>query len=431
MVAGKGIFSSTACLLLLASALPGRAMAAPVVHLLLKKGTPVELRLAKTISSTNAHPGQPVDFVVVHDLQVHGFTVIRRGSTAVGSVIRVRKDHPLGMPGDVTLQLDSVELADGRRIRLSARERFKGKSHVLRMSIKMVLTAAVYWPLAPLFLLSHGRERTVLAGTKVTAYTVEPVSIPTWNLCPSTDGGLTLPQVIQMLPSRVTNYSGRPGDALDLVFWGTRAEVQAAFTSAGWIVPDRPTPRIIWPLIWHRWHYKKLPMFNLYVYGRPEDLAYVLPNPRLIVERRHHVRIWKTDYELDGIPLWVGSATHDVSIEIVLRKLSIFHRINPNVDKERNFIGRDLAKHWHPVQEEYLDAANPVYFAKTATGQSYHTDGRILFVDLNRHEPLLVLARTRPPASSADCGAPRMDTAQVNVGGQERPSAFSRNHPPS
>jgi hypothetical protein len=423
----KGTFSSTAWLLLLASALPGRAFAAHPAHLLIQRGTPVELRLAHAVSSADAHPGEHVDFVVVHDVQVHGFTVIRRGSTAIGSVIHVKKDHPLGMPGDVTLQLDSVELADGRRIGLSAHERFKGRSHLVRMSVKMVLTAAVYWPLAPLFLLSHGKERTVLAGTKITAYTVAPVSIPTWHLCPSSEGGLTLPQIIQMLPSRVTNLNGRPGDTLNLAFWGTRAELQAAFTKAGWIVPDKPTARIIWPLIWKRWHYKKLPMFNLYVYGRPEDLAFVLPNPRLIVEQRHHVRIWKTDYELDGIPVWVGSATHDVSIEIVLHKLSIFHRINPNVDAERNFIGRDLAKHWHPLQEEYLRAANPVYFARTATGQSYHTDGRILFVDLNPHKPLLLLAGTQPPADDAGCGEPPMDTAQINPEAQSRPYSFSPN----
>ncbi|MGC8548059.1 MAG: LssY C-terminal domain-containing protein [Acidobacteriaceae bacterium] len=332
-------------MLLLASALPGRAMAAPSVHLLIQKGTPIELRLAHSVSSANAHPGQTVDFVVIHDLQVRGFTVLRRGSTAIGWVVRVKHDHLLGIPGGVTLQLGSVELADGRPIQLSAQQKFRGRSHLLRMSVKMVLTAAVYWPLAPLFLLSHGRQSTVLAGTKITAYTVHPVSVPTWNLCPSTEGGLTLPQVLPMLPSRTTNYYGRPGDALNLVFWGTRADLEQAFARAGWIVPDKPTPRIIWPLIRHRWPYKKLPMFNLYVFGRPEDLAYVLPNPRLIVEQRHHVRIWKTDYELNGIPLWVGSATHDVSIKIVLHRLSIFHRINPNVDKERSFIGRDLAKH--------------------------------------------------------------------------------------
>lgn len=424
---GKGFLASTACLLLLASALPGRAITPQSVHLLIKKDTPIELRLAQTISSAKAHRGQRVDFVVIHNLEVDGFTVIRRGTPAIGSVARVRRNHPLGIPGDVTLQLDSVKMTDGKRIRLAALRRFKGKARVLRMGIKMVLTGAVFWPLAPIFLLSRGRERTVLTGTKITAYTDKQISIPTRNLCPSSSGGLTLQQVIQMLPSRATNFKGRPGDPLDLVFWATRADLQAAFTRAGWLVPDKLTPRIIWPLIWRRWHYKKLPMFNLYVYGRPEDLAFSMPDPRLIVERRHHVRIWKTGYELDGIPLWVGSATHDMSIEIAIRKLSIFHRINPNVDKERNFIGRDLAKHWHPVQEEYLEAANPVYVAKTATGQTYHTDGRILFIDLNKDAPLQDLVATPPPASPADCGEDTMDTAEIHVSDQEPTPAGARN----
>ena len=427
----KGTLSSAACLLLLASGLPGRAMRTQSVHLHIKKGTPIELRLAHTISSANARRGQRIHFVVVHNLDINGFTVIRRGTAAVGSVIRVRKDHPLGIAGDVTLQLDSVKLTDGRRIRLSAHRRFKGRSHILRMGIKMVLTGAVYWPLAPLFLWSHGRERTVLAGTEMTAYTDKTVSVSTRNLRLSPPSGMTLQQVIQMLPSRVTNRQGRPGDALNLVFWGTRSDIKAAFARAGWLVPNRPTPRIIWPLIRRRWHYKRLPIFNLYVYGRPEDLAYVLPNPRLIVERRHHVRIWKTDYKLDGIPLWVGSATHDVSIEVVLRKLSIFHRINPNVDQERNFIGHDLAKYWQPLQEEYLQAANPVYVAKTATGQTYHTDGKILFMDMNQHKPLLDLASTPHPTFPAGCGEDGMDTAQIHAGVQKRPSSFARNQPPS
>ena len=424
---GKGLFFPSACLLLLALELPGQAMGADLDHLLIKKGTPVELRLAQTISSSKAHRGEHLQFLVVHNVDLDGFTVIQTGTMATGSVIHVRKNHPLGIAGNVTIQLDSVKLTNGKSIGLAAHRKFKGRSRTLRMGIKMALMGIVYWPIAPILLLSHGRERTVLEGTKVTAYTDNNISVETQNLCPSQASVMTLQRIIQMLPSRATNFHGRPGDALNLVFWATRADIKAAFARAGWIVPDRPTPRIIWPLIWRRWHYKKLPMFNLYVYGRPEDLAFSMPNPRLIVERRHHVRIWKTGYELDGIPLWVGSATHDMSIEIAIRKLSIFHRINPNVDKERNFIGRDLAKHWHPVQEKYLEAANPVYVAKTATGQTYHTDGRILFIDLNKDAPLQDLVATPPPASPADCGEDTMDTAEIHVSDQEPTPAGARN----
>ena len=63
-----------------------------------------------------------------------------------------------------------------------------------------------------------------------------------------------------------------------------------------------------------------------------------------VVSRRHHVRIWKTDYTIDGTPIWVGSATHHLAIEIAKRGHLIDHRIDPDVDAERNFIGVDLAK---------------------------------------------------------------------------------------
>ena len=391
----KGLSSSIACLLLLASGLPGNAMGIDSPNLMLKKGTPVELRLEQNISSLNAHRGQHVNFVVVHNVDIDGFTVIRSGTAAAGSVLHVRKNHPLGIAGNVTIQLDSVELANGNSIELTAHRKFKGRSRTLRMGIKMALVSAIYWPLAPILLLSHGKVRTVLAGTEVTAYTSNNISIQTTNLSSSKANVMTLEQIIHTLPARVTNREGKPGDALNLVFWATRADLQAAFKRAGWIIADKPTPRMIWPLIWQRWHYRKFPMFNLYVYGRPQDFAYTLPDPRLIVERRHHVRIWKTDYSLDGIPVWVGSATHDISIKVVLRKLLIFHRINPNVDAERNFIARDLAKTWHPVREDLVPSARPVYTAKTTTGQTYHTDGRILFVDLNPNKTLLA-AGLRP-----------------------------------
>jgi hypothetical protein len=127
-------------------------------------------------------------------------------------------------------------------------------------------------------------------------------------------------------------------------------------------------------------------MDKLYVYGRPQDYSYVLPDPKLIVARRHHVRIWKSGRAVNGIPLWVGAATHDVSIELVMHKLAFFHRIDPNVDAERDFIARILAEAWQPAREEYLHCLKSVLSGQTATGQEYYSDGRMLFVELNQKD---------------------------------------------
>jgi hypothetical protein len=196
--------------------------------------------------------------------------------------------------------------------------------------------------------------------------------------------------MINLLPPRVLNGEGREGDMLNLVFLAREDELQEAFARAGWLAADKSIPRIVWRLIWRRTQYKEFPMNRLYVFGRPQDYSFVLPDPALIVARRHHVRIWRTDREVDGIPLWVGAATHDVSIELVIHKLRLFHRIDPNVDDERDFIASDLAETWQPTRVEYLRSAESVLSAQTATGQSYHSDGKMLFLELNRKEKPVV-----------------------------------------
>jgi hypothetical protein len=102
------------------------------------------------------------------------------------------------------------------------------------------------------------------------------------------------------------------------------------------------------------------------------------------VARRHHLRIWKTDRQVNGIPLWVGAATHDVEIEFVKHQFRLLHKIDPNVDEEREFIARNLAEAKQLTSEQYMRSAEPVFKAQTATGQKYHSDSKMLFLQLNQ-----------------------------------------------
>ena len=139
-------------------------------ELVIAGGTPVKLQLAQTISSAHARNGDRLDFVVVEDVTVGGLTVIRAGTMASGSVIKVDGRRFLGLGGNVIIKLDSVELVTGDRVRLHARRRFKGGSHTKLMAEGMLLAGLIYLPAAPVFLLSHGVDCTVLKGTEVTAY---------------------------------------------------------------------------------------------------------------------------------------------------------------------------------------------------------------------------------------------------------------------
>ena len=102
-----------AFLLLLSHGLFGQGLPASPARLFMPSGTPVKLQLAQTISSAHAHKSDRLDFVVVKDVAVGGFTVIRAGALAEGSVFGVKEKRLLGMGGNVIIKLDSVELTNG------------------------------------------------------------------------------------------------------------------------------------------------------------------------------------------------------------------------------------------------------------------------------------------------------------------------------
>jgi hypothetical protein len=383
---------SFAPLLLLPNALSAQQSHSGPVDLVLKSGTPVKLQFTKTISSQHANQSDRLDFVVTKDVDVAGFTVIRAGTFATGSVVAVKRKRPAGMGGDLIISVDSVELTTGENISLLARKEFKGHSHTIRMGVVMAVSAAIYLPSAPVFLLLRGRDSTVLKGTELTAYTKTDSLLDVRNLPIPPESPSELNAMMEFLPPRSLNGEGREGDMLNLMFVSSEDDLQNAFARGGWLKVEQSKPQIVWHLLLQRTHYAKLPMARLYVFGRAPDFSYALPDPQSIVARRHHLRIWKTDRYLNGVPVWVGAATHDVAIEFVKRKFRLFHTIDPNVDAERDFIAANLAETHHLTREEYLRCSDPVYEARTATGQAYYSDSRMLLLELNGAIPPTIVA---------------------------------------
>ena len=365
--------------------------------LLLADDTPVALQLEETISSAHARVGDRLSFQVVRDVTVEGFTVIPAGSTASGSLARVHGRRMLGMGGNLVLKLDSVELANGERVALRARKEVKGTSHTWRMAAGMAITSIFYFPAAPVFLLTRGDNCTALKSTEITAHIYGNTSLSSADFPETTTAGASgLNQAIEFLPPRVLNGEGREGDMVNLLFIGQKEDLQAAFDSAGWVKPERWKLRSAWHVITQRTHYIRQPMSRFFLFGRTQDYAYALPDPNAIVSHRHHIRIWKTSHEVDGSPVWAGAATHDIAIEVAKRGRLFNHRIDPNVDSERDFIGENLSGTAVPARATYVEGAEPVFKAKTASGQDYYSDSKILLVDLRRTES--GEARLRNPA---------------------------------
>jgi len=186
--------------------------------------------------------------------------------------------------------------------------------------------------------------------------------------------------VLAGAPKRAVSKDGKPGDPVNLVVIGSPQEIAQAFGTAGWGEPQRKTGKSLLDTaraVANDEAYDVAPVSDLYLYGRREDLAFekVLNT----FNKRHHLRLWQAAASAPGgRPIWLGAATHDVGIDVHPGVVS--HATDPDLDDERNQVQADLAGDTQNLQLVLPPA--PLSTGTTATGGAWHTDGRLLVVNL-------------------------------------------------
>lgn len=196
---------------------------------------------------------------------------------------------------------------------------------------------------------------------------------------------LVSPATFANIPRRVQDEQHNPGDMVNFGIIGTQDQVKQAFKSAGWVAVDKNVQSaVVSGLIatLSQQAYTAMPMSTLYLFGRPQDLSYAHADPLVVAAVRHHLRVWQTTETIDGRPLWVGSSTYDNGFEKDQRNGGVTHSIDPNVDKERDFLYQSFAAAGAVNGAAYVTPENPLTSAKTATGGSFHSDGRIVVMNL-------------------------------------------------
>jgi|HubBroStandDraft_6_1064221.scaffolds.fasta_scaffold01128_16 plastocyanin len=136
----------------------------------LDDGTPVRLRINRTISSEDAKVGDTVDFEVLEDVKSHDVILIPRGGIALATITEAQSKRRMGRAGKLNVNIDNAKLVDGEKVALRAVKEVKGGSHTGAMTGAIVATAIVFFPAAPLFLFMKGKDITIPKGTEITAY---------------------------------------------------------------------------------------------------------------------------------------------------------------------------------------------------------------------------------------------------------------------
>ena len=136
----------------------------------LEDGTPVKLRISQTVSSANAHLNDRVEFEVLEDIKVADTVIIPKGGIAWGTVTEAQPKRWAGRGGKLEIVMDSVRLSDGEKASLRATKEVKGGGHKGAMTVGIVASGLLFFPIAPLFLFIHGKDISVPKGTEVPTF---------------------------------------------------------------------------------------------------------------------------------------------------------------------------------------------------------------------------------------------------------------------
>ncbi len=235
-------------------------------------------------------------------------------------------------------------------------------------------------------------------GTYKVAITVtkaDPATKPTVPSAPVIE--MTQAQ-LDSTPLRVVDAKGNEGDRVNFVIVGSEATVTNALKSVGWVQVDKNAKESMINAIlisMSKQAYLTLPMSQLIMFDRVQDYGFAHAVPFVVVAQRHHFRIWKAPFQVNGVDVWIGAGTHDIGFERDQRNNGITHKIDPETDKERDYIGQTLQESGLVLKSVYMEHANPVKEARTATGGSFHSDGRTLTIYLeqaSRNEQMIRFA---------------------------------------
>jgi len=178
------------------------AVSSSMVPLALKDGTAVHLRLGKTVSSADAHTGDPVELEVTENVRVGGRVVIAKGATAVGTVLMPESKK---VKGQVDINISEVNLADGEKAALRAKEAAVSATKTLE-----------FFPQAPPYPYLSGRDLILPKGTMVTAFLSGELSLNSTNF----------PLALQDPAPATAKLATEPATEVDVLSTPSGAEIE-------------------------------------------------------------------------------------------------------------------------------------------------------------------------------------------------------------
>jgi hypothetical protein len=358
----------------------------------------LEVRLQNHLTSYASPAGTAFRCVVIRQFDAGGKMVIPKGSIVYGNVAKVT-GVGIGLKHEraaLDLRFNQLETPDGKRFPMvaSLASIDNSREHVTAQGrIKGVLAANNpgnllngFWAKPQFGLVFRSLEGLTGVANQIWArYSMGPIGAaalyaarciivsfpePEIHLPPGTDmmlkvrlsdvsnsteqnveaPDLETEEIARDIPSwlngrldPISHANGQAApDLFNVALLGTRGELISAFITSGWSVADSHTllnSSRVFRAFSAMHSYASAPVSRLFYRGTEPDL--VFEKSFDTVTQRHHVRFWEAG-TFEGKEVWLGAATHDTGVKFKASVMKFTHKIDTNLDNEREKVATDL-----------------------------------------------------------------------------------------
>lgn len=388
-------------------------------------GSELRIRMTTPVATWSSPVDMPIRAVLIAPVAVKGQEVLPAGCLLTGRIKAVSRvgfgirherasldlefttlTLPNGGTQALTARVTQVDNGRERVNRAGLIEGIRATSSIAyRVSgyIKMALlwhfhAQAVAWAIKSLVVQLPEPEIYYPAGTEMTLGITADLRLPV----PSdrAEPAVSVPEFPELedaaasLPVRTHDpESGRLSDPTNILFVGSESEITAAFRAAGW---DSAGPLSLRSRIGYiraaaeTRGYASPPMTPLLLNETEADMCWQKGLNDL--SKRHHLRVWRQPSRWQGQELWMAAASHDIDFAYLRPGRAFTHRIDPNLDEEREKVTNDLVFTSCADRVAWVERPAAPRSAYNGTGDAFVTDGRLAVVRFHACSPALPAA---------------------------------------
>lgn len=374
-------------------------------------GTQIQIRLTTAIDSGTAKTKTPVEAIVILPVLVDGRFAIGQGTKITGHIKEIKTAEKGSEQTVLTLQFDELKDSQGKKADLSARlvevdnarETVDEQGRILGIVAAQTASARLDQGINKIAqrypglgdLLGTAKSAVVKEadpaihyepGTEMTIELIKPLRWEGRNTAPDLkpiSPEAELDRLVESQPVQtMAAKPPRPSDLTNLMFIGSREDLDQAFKAAGWFPADPLTGTSkleTFRAIVEMRGYKEAPVSTLLLDGAPPDLVFQKQNNTFA--QRHHLRIWLRPQRFNGKQVWLCAATHDTGIDYSEENRTFIHRVDPHIDKERAKVVNDLLFTGTVRGLELVGRTNVPANGHNATGDPFETDRNIAVLE--------------------------------------------------